>query len=84
MDFNDDVWKHIKSFIFPLIDYNKKYQDILYYIFQPYIFSDHPNKTFEAQYNFILKQKEIIKDLDDIQIKLMVIKAMKQARDTYN
>ena len=84
MDINDDVWKHIKSFIFPLIDYNKKYKDILYYIFQPYIFSDHQNKTFEAQYNFILKQKEIIKDLADIQIKLMVIKAMKQARDTYN
>ena len=65
MDINDDLWLHIKSFVFPLIDYNKIYQDILYYICQPYIFSDHKNKTFDAQYNFILKQKEIVKNLNE-------------------
>lgn len=84
MDINDDSWLHIKSFFFPLIDYNKKYQDILYYICQPYIFSDHKNKTFDAQYNFILKQKEIVKDLNENIIKLMVKKAIKNAREIYN
>ena len=84
MDINDDLWLYIKSFVFPLIDYNKKYLDIFYYICQPYIFSDHKNKTFDAQYNFILRQKEIVKDLNENIIELMVEKAIKNAREIYN
>tara|TARA_Y100000991_G_scaffold200519_1_gene172909 strand:+ start:37 stop:405 length:369 start_codon:yes stop_codon:yes gene_type:complete len=84
MDINDDLWIHIKSFIFPLIDYNEKYKYILHHICQPYVFSDHKNKTFDAQYNFILKQKEIVKDLNENIIKLLVRKAIKNAREIYN
>lgn len=83
-EFLDEIWYKIKEYMISNTNYFEIFNTICYHIYQPYEFSDHKNKTFENQYEFIKRHPALIKDINDKLVRKMVTKAIAYAREIYN
>lgn len=83
IEYIDEIWKNIKGFMISNTDFKKIFSKICLEIYMPYEFSDHENKSFERQYNYIKNQKQIVKDMKIKSIRKMVVEAIRNAKKLY-